>query len=38
MPVNETVIAMIRPKPDRHLPAGEPAEAIAGRPGLRRRA
>ncbi|WP_078492065.1 replication-relaxation family protein [Streptomyces yerevanensis] len=29
MTVNETVIAMIRPKPDLHLVAGEPAEAIA---------
>ncbi|CAM5740359.1 hypothetical protein SALBM311S_02689 [Streptomyces alboniger] len=29
MTVNETVIAMIRPKPDLDLVAGEPAEAIA---------
>ena len=29
MTVNETVIAMIRPKPDLRLVAGEPAEAIA---------
>ncbi|MGW0615215.1 hypothetical protein [Streptomyces sp. NPDC002788] len=29
MTVNETVIALIRPKPDLHLVAGEPAEAIA---------
>lgn len=29
MTVNETVIAMIRPKPDLALVAGEPAEAIA---------
>jgi hypothetical protein len=29
MTVNETVIAMIRPKPDLHLVAGQPADAIA---------
>lgn len=29
MTVNETVIAMIRPKPDLDLVAGEPAEAVA---------
>ncbi|MEU1406802.1 replication-relaxation family protein [Streptomyces sp. NPDC005728] len=29
MTVNETVIAMIRPKPDMDLVAGEPAEAVA---------
>ncbi|WP_189788410.1 hypothetical protein [Streptomyces capitiformicae] len=29
MTVNETAIAMIRPKPDLHLVAGQPAEAIA---------
>ncbi|WP_264925223.1 hypothetical protein [Streptomyces sp. A012304] len=29
MTVNETVIAMIRPKPDLDLVADEPAEAVA---------
>ncbi|MCT9111969.1 replication-relaxation family protein [Streptomyces mirabilis] len=29
MTVNETVIALIRPKPDLDLMAGEPAEAVA---------
>ncbi|MGW6144824.1 hypothetical protein [Streptomyces sp. NPDC055140] len=29
MTVNETVIALIRPKPDLDLVAGEPAEAVA---------
>ena len=29
MTVDETVLAMIRPRPDLHLVAGEPAEAVA---------